>query len=56
MLFYRPLDQMYLSTHQPCGFGWIDGHVISCNQGLFPTTKGAEKRDPGNEVGGVQQT
>ena len=20
-LFYRPLDQMYLSTHPPCGFG-----------------------------------
>ena len=19
-------DQMYLSTHPPCGFGWIDGH------------------------------
>ena len=28
------LDQMYLSTHPPCGFGWIDGHVASRNQGL----------------------
>ena len=28
------LDQMYLSTHPPCGFGWINGHVISHNQGL----------------------
>ena len=31
---YRPLDQMYSSTHPPCGFGWIDGHVTSRNQGL----------------------
>ena len=28
------LRQMYLSTHPPCGFGWIDGHVTSRNQGL----------------------
>ena len=33
-VFYRPLDQMYLSTHPPYGFGWIDGHVTSRNQGL----------------------
>ena len=33
-VFYRPLDQMYLSTHPPWDFGWIDGHVISRNQGL----------------------
>ena len=26
-VFYRHLDQMYLSTHPPCGLGWIDGHV-----------------------------
>ena len=30
-VFYRPLDQMYLSTHPPCGFGWIDGHLTSRN-------------------------
>ena len=28
------LRKMYLSTHPPCGFGWIDGHVTSRNQGL----------------------
>ena len=28
------LRQMYLSTHPSCGFGWIDGHVASRNQGL----------------------
>ena len=28
------LRQMYLSTHPPCGFGWIEGHVTSRNQGL----------------------
>ena len=28
------LDQMYLSTHPPCGFEWIDGHETSRNQGL----------------------
>ena len=33
-VFYRPLDQMYLSTHPPCGFGRIDGLMTSCNQGL----------------------
>ena len=33
-VFCRPLDQMYLSTHPPCSFGWIDGHVTSRNQGL----------------------
>jgi len=37
---------MYLSTQPPCGFGWIDGHVSSRNQGLCE----AEERDPGNEV------
>ena len=45
---------MYLSTHPPCGFGWIDGHVTSRNQvlfGLFQWLREAEKRDPGNEVG-----
>ena len=26
---------MYLSTHPPCGFGWIDGNVTSRNQSLF---------------------
>ena len=34
MVFYRPLDQMYVSTHPPWGFRWIDGHVTSRNQGL----------------------
>ena len=33
-VFYRPLDQMYLSTHPHCCFGWIDGHVTIRNQGL----------------------
>ena len=33
-VFYRLLNQMYLSTHPPCGFGWIDGHMTSRNQGL----------------------
>ena len=51
MVFYRPLDQMYLSTHPPCGFGWIDGHVTSPQPGsLFQRPREAEKRDTGNEV------
>ena len=33
-VFYRPLNQMRLSIHPPCGFGWIDGHVTIRNQGL----------------------
>ena len=33
-VFYRPLDQMFLSIHPPPGFGWIDGHLNSRNQGL----------------------
>ena len=45
-----PLDQMYLSTHPHCGFGWIDGHVTSRKQGLCQRIREAEKRDPGNEV------
>ena len=45
-VFYRPLDQMYLSTHPPCGFGWIDGHVTSRNQGLGSTTKGGREERP----------
>ena len=28
------LRQMYLSTHPPYGFRWIDGHMTSRNQGL----------------------
>ena len=28
-------------------------HVTRVNQGLFSTTMEAEKRDPGNEVGGL---
>ena len=45
-VLYRPLDQMYLSTHPPCGFGWIDGQVTSRNQGLCSTTKGGRKERP----------
>ena len=38
------LGQIYLSTHPPCGFGWIDGHVTSCNQGFsVPMTKGGRE-------------
>ena len=44
MVFYRPLDQMYLSTHPPCGFGWTDGHVTSSNQGLSSNDQGRERR------------
>ena len=45
MVFYRPLDQMYLSTHPPCGFGWIDGHVTSRNQGLSFNDQGRQRRE-----------
>ena len=45
-VFYRPLDQMYLSTHPPCGFEWIDGHVTSGNQVSVPTTKGGGEERP----------
>ena len=40
-----PLDQMYLSTHPPCGFGWIDGHVTSRNQGLCSNDLGRQRRE-----------
>ena len=40
-----PLDQMYLSTHPPGGFGWIDGHVTSRNQGLCSNDLGGQRRE-----------
>ena len=45
MVFYRPLNQMYLSTHPPCGFGWIDGHMTSRNQGLSFNNQGRQRRE-----------
>ena len=42
-VFYCPLHQMYLSTHPPCGFGWIDGHVTSRNRVFVPTTRGGRE-------------
>ena len=44
-VFYRSLDQMYLSTNPPCGFGWIDGHVTSRNQGLCSNDQGRQRRE-----------
>ena len=51
MVFYRPLDQMYLSTHPPFGF-WMDRWSRDQPQpgSLFKRPREAEKRDPGNEV------
>ena len=45
MVFYRPLDQMYLSAHPPCRFGWIDDRVTSRNQGLSFNDQGAQRRE-----------
>ena len=44
-VFCRPLDQMYLSTHPPCGFGWIDGHVTSRHQALCSNDQGRQRGD-----------